>query len=177
MRYLDEPANPIRQDAAGRNVVVPLRWFGPVYLLRNDAELARVERGYKWLRIASVIFIGAAIRMGLLEVFPLIAGNALWVYVLTRGLVRSGMHVSDLPRTPRPEAIARSITTLGAPLLSLLLILGVTMSAGSVWAALRFRGAEFWFGATLFALVSGLLVENIITARNYRRSVQRSRMI
>ena len=176
MGYFDACANPIRTDSAGRPVLAPLKFFGRVYLLSDEAEVARVKRGFKWLQIVSFVCCIAFVpKFFFLAIPPILALQATWVYVLTRGLTRTTLRVSDLPRMPRPEALARTTAAMGKPTVTVVLILGAILSASQLWAAIHFGGPEFWFGATLFTVLTGLLIENIITARNYRRSVQRSR--
>ena len=171
MGYFEACANPVRTDATGQRVIVPLRWFGPVYLLRNDAEVARIKRGYKWLPISTAVFAGiASVWFGLGVVVPMILVQLLWVYLLTRGLVVLDMKAADMPRVPRAEAVARSHAAMGTTMVWLTRAIAVAVTVLFLWGAWEFGGIEAWIGVPTILLLDGVFVFDIVQQRSYRKS-------
>jgi hypothetical protein len=111
MSYFDACANPVRIVGVGRRVIVPLRWFGPVYLIPSDVQAARLRRGFKWMTILTFVFVSvtagwlgnspAWLRGESEMMLTLIAWQALWVFALTRGLPKAGIAASDMPKLSR----------------------------------------------------------------------------
>ncbi len=174
MGYFEACANPVRTDATGRRVIVPFRWFGPVYLLRDDAEVARAKRGVKWMQITSfALIVGAGVRgptLMLRLIIPLILGQIAWVYFLTRSLGDAGIRASDMPRLRRGEAVARSNAMMGRPLLWTVRVGAIGMNFFFLWGALRFGDTYAWLGTALFGLLNCLQVYDFFQERSYRRS-------
>lgn len=167
--------DPVRTDSAGRRVIAPWRWFGPVFLLRTDEEVARVRRGFKWLLICSVASAALATpRSGLRVVVPLIPGQILWAYLLTRGLQDAGLKPADLPKLPRGEAVARSNALIGMPLVWAFRVLLPVMTIFFIWGAWEFGGAPGWLGAPIFALLDIVMVRDYLQERAYRKSLATS---
>ena len=174
MGYFEACANPVRTDATGRRVIVPFRWFGPVYLLRSDAEITRVRRGVKWMQIASFAAIiaagvGGPARM-LQVIIPLILCQILWMYLVVRGLVGAGVKSSDMPRIPRGEALAQSNAALGKSLLWTIRVGALGMNAFFLWGALHFGDTDAWLGAALFGLLNCIQMYDFVQERSYRNS-------
>ena len=170
-----DAVDPVRTDSAGRNVIAPLRWFGPVFLLRSDAEVARVRRGYKWLLICSVALAALATpRFGLRVLVPLIPCEILWVYLLTCGLQHAGLKPADLPKLPRGEAVARSNALMGRPLVWALRVLLPVMTILFIWGAWEFGGAPGWIGTPIFVLLNIVMVRDYFQERAYRKSLAMS---
>ncbi len=175
MGYLEACANPIRTDAAGQRVVVPLRWFGPVYLLQDDADVARIKRGYKWLQISTIAFAGiASVWFGQGIVVPMILCQFLWVYLFTRGLVLLDIKAADLPRVPRAEAVARSNAAMGKTLVWLIRALMLPATGLFLWGAWEFRGIEAWIGVPLILFMDAILIFDIAQQRAYSKSLTTS---
>ncbi len=176
MGYFEACSNPIRTDATGQRVVVPLRWFGPVYLLRDDADVARVRRGYKWMLILSILFVALGTGpLGVHIVVLIVLGQLLWIYLLTRGLVVTGVKAADLPRVPRAEAVARSNAAVGKTMLWLTRGLMVPATGLFLWGAWEFRGIEAWIGVPLILFLDAMLIFDIVQQRSYNKSLAQSR--
>ena len=169
--YFEACANPVRTAADGRSVIVPFRWFGPVCLLRDDADVVRVKRGFKWLQISTfaAIVVTSGI-FGLRIIIPLLVGQCLWLYLLTRRLVATDLTPADLPRMPRGEAVARTHATMGKPLVWATRALTPVVSVLFFWGAWKFGGAIAWIGTPLIILLNGMLVYDFLQLRAYRKS-------
>ncbi|MDQ2891407.1 MAG: hypothetical protein M3R65_12785 [Gemmatimonadota bacterium] len=172
MGFLDACTNPVRTDATGRRVIVPWRGFGPVLLLRTDADAARAKRVYKRMFVGTILLISVGARWLGYGMIPIaLAFQLVCVYLVTRGLPSAGIRAVELPRLPRGEAVARSNEVIGKPLLWTMRAVWPLMSGFMIWGAIEFGGAVGWVTALFAVLLNFVLVYEYLQERAYRRSV------
>jgi hypothetical protein len=151
------------QQVIARFGLVPLgrRW----YVVRPD-QVALFERRFARAQMGSL----AATAVVSVMVSTLVVAQPAWVLAVvvaaivpgalpwvTSGLTPIDLHPSDLVPVRRNEASVRYASATGAPMLWMLLVAGVVLTAGQLWALLTFGAWWTWLGTLLFSAATAYM--------------------